>query len=240
MSAFGGPNIIDDGLVLYLDAGNRKSYPGSGTTWFDKSGRGNNGTLINGPTFNTGSLGSVVFDGVNDYIGLGTPSVLNITSNLTINSWVNLTIFPTNSNNSTIYEKGYIVPNEQTFFRFTTDSGVTSLDCGTYNGSNILTKLTLTGSNANLITTGSWNNLVGQYDGSNWNIYVNGNLSSQTLTNQGPVPSAAPISIGAAYIATGYARFLNGRIAITQVYNRALTASEILQNYNATKGRFGL
>jgi hypothetical protein len=177
---------------------------------------------------------------VNDYIGLGTPSVLNITSNLTINSWVNLTIFPTDNNNSTIYEKGYIVPNEQTFFRFNTTSGVTSLDCGTYNGSNIFTRISLTGSYASLITTGSWNNLVGQYDGSNWNIYVNGNLSSQTLTNQGPVPSAAPISIGAAYISTGYARFLNGRIAITQVYNRALSADEVLQNYNATKGRFGL
>ena len=64
MSAFGGPNIITDGLVLNLDAGNIKSYPESGTTWFDKSGNGNDGTLTNGPTFDSGSLGSIVFDGV--------------------------------------------------------------------------------------------------------------------------------------------------------------------------------
>jgi hypothetical protein len=240
MPVAAGPDSIETGLVLSLDAADRNSYVSGSTTWFDLSGNNNSGSLVNSPTFNTGSLGSIVFDGVNDYINLGNPSILNITSRLTINSWVNLTTFPSENTNSTIYEKGYIVPNEQTLFRFNTTSGVTSLDCGTYNGSNIFTRLTLTGSNANLITTGSWNNLVGQYDGSNWNIYVNGNLLSQTLTNQGPVLSTAPISIGAAYISTSYNRFFNGRIASVQIYNRALSAQEVLQNYNAQKSRFGL
>lgn len=71
MSAFGGPNIIEDGLVLYLDAGNRKSYPGSGTTWFDISGYKSTGILTNGPTFNSSSLGSLVFDGINNYVNFG-------------------------------------------------------------------------------------------------------------------------------------------------------------------------
>lgn len=58
MAAHGGPNIVEDGLVLYLDAANKKSYPGSGTVWKDLSGNGNDGTLTNGPTFGSTNLGS--------------------------------------------------------------------------------------------------------------------------------------------------------------------------------------
>ena len=65
MSAAGGPDIIEDGLVLALDAGNVKSYPGSGTTWYDKSGNSNDGTLINGPTY---SNNTIVTDGSNDRV----------------------------------------------------------------------------------------------------------------------------------------------------------------------------
>ena len=61
------PSIVTNGLVLCLDAANSKSYPGSGTTWTDLSGRGNNGTLVNGVGYNSGNLGSLVFDGVDDY-----------------------------------------------------------------------------------------------------------------------------------------------------------------------------
>jgi hypothetical protein len=68
---FTGPNIVTDGLVLYLDAANQKSYPGTGTTWNDLSGNGNNGTLVNGPTFNSDNNGSIVFDGVDDYVNFG-------------------------------------------------------------------------------------------------------------------------------------------------------------------------
>ena len=235
------PQIVTNGLVLALDAGNTKSYPGTGTTWFDKSGYANNGTLTNGPTFSSANGGSIVFDGGDDYIALGTPTSLNITSSITINTWVNLNAFPSNTN-ATIYDKGYDNTNEQTFFTFNNQGGVNSLSCGTYTtvgNINYFTKLTLTGSYASLITTGSWNNLVGQYDGSSWNIYVNGNLLSQTTT-QGPKPSTSPVAIGAAYISSGYQRFLNGRIASTQVYNRSLSASEVQQNFNALRGRFGI
>ena len=62
------PRTITDGLVLCLDAANSKSYPGSGTTWTDLSGNGNNGTLVNGPTYSSSNGGSLVFDGTNDYI----------------------------------------------------------------------------------------------------------------------------------------------------------------------------
>ena len=70
-AAASGPNIVEDGLVLALDAGNTKSYPGSGTTWTDLSGKGNNGTLTNGPTFDSGNGGAIFFDGGNDYVTTG-------------------------------------------------------------------------------------------------------------------------------------------------------------------------
>ena len=72
MGAAAGPNVVEDGLVLALDAGNTQSYPGSGTAWTDISGKGNNGTLTNGPTYSSADGGAIVFDGINDHIDLGT------------------------------------------------------------------------------------------------------------------------------------------------------------------------
>lgn len=71
MSIYGGPDIITDGLVFCLDAANSKSYPGTGTAWTDLSGNDNNGTLTNGPTFDSSNGGSIVFDGVNDQVNCG-------------------------------------------------------------------------------------------------------------------------------------------------------------------------
>ena len=91
MSTLQSGHIITDGLVIALDAANTKSYPGSGTTWSDLSGNSNNGTLTNGPTFNSRNGGSIVFDGVDDYVTLGTPSILNgVQLPLTICGWGNL------------------------------------------------------------------------------------------------------------------------------------------------------
>jgi hypothetical protein len=233
-----GPNIVTNGLVLALDAANTKSYPGSGTTWRDLC-RNNNGTLVNGPTFNSANGGSIVFDGGDDYIALGTPAILNITGSITINSWVKVIAFPSSTGIGTIYEKGYDNTVDQTFFRFRNNAGAQVIDVGTYTtigDTNYMTTYTVGSS----ITIGTWNNIIGQYDGANWNLYLNGVLVSSTLKNQGPLPSTSPSSIGAAYISTGYQRFFNGNIASVQIYNRALSASEVEQNYNALKGRFNL
>ena len=91
---YNGPHIATDGLVLYLDAANIKSYPGSGTTWSDLSGNNNSGTLTNGPTFSTGSLGSIVFDGTDDYLNIPDSTAMQVGDVFTINAW----IFPTNLN----------------------------------------------------------------------------------------------------------------------------------------------
>ena len=90
MSFNNGPTVVTNGLVLALDAGDRNSYVSGSTTWFDLTGV-NNGTLTNGPTFNTGSGGSIVFDGVDDYVNLGANSSNYSRTSFTIDSWVKFT-----------------------------------------------------------------------------------------------------------------------------------------------------
>ena len=89
MSYHNGPRIVTDGLVIYVDAGNSKSYPGTGTSWYDISGSGNDGTLINDVGFNSDNGGSLVFDGVNDYVNCGSISS-QFTANVTAETWIYL------------------------------------------------------------------------------------------------------------------------------------------------------
>ena len=231
-SSFGlnttSPKIVRGGLVLNLDVGQQTSYRGSGTVWTDLSGLGNNGTLVGGVGYNSSNGGSLVF--ANNYVALGKPSSLNILGNITINSWVNLSSLP--GGFASIYENGYDGINDQTFFRF----NGSLLEVGNYRSTGDQYVSWSFGSN---IVANKWYHIVGQYDGTNWKLYLNGN---QVASNAalGPISSTAPISIGAAYIASGYTRYFNGNIAQVSIYNRALTATEIQQNFNALRGRFGI
>ena len=231
------PSIVMSGLVLALDAGNTKSYLGSGTTWTDLSGRGNTGTLTNGPTYSSANGGSIVFDGTNDYATLGTPSSLNITGSITINSWVKFSSLPSSGNWSTIYEKGYDGTNDQTYLRYTGSSG--GIEFGTYTQTNFTTYSTtyVVGSS---ILVNNWCNIVGVFDGFKFSIYLNNVLVSQTSYVGSLFGSSAPVSIGAASISGSYQRFLSGNISSVQAYNRALSAAEVSQNFNALRGRFSI
>jgi hypothetical protein len=219
MSAFGGPNIIDDGLVLYLDAGNRKSYPGSGTTWFDKSGRGNNGTLINGPTFNTGSLGSVVFDGVDDYCS---GSIL-VPSSFTVNFWLK----PLQLRN---FNPGVAINDWGDFIWHTTSNG--SIYCGTDLSQRFTPSSTGCGPGAVLVNT--IYNFTYTFISRVGSLYKNGVLITTSNNHVTPVSAGTVKAYSAPYSPS------NADFYIFQIYNRALSAQEVLQNYNATKGRFGL
>ena len=90
MSTRYNPSIVRDNLVLYLDAANTKSYPGSGTTWTDISRKGTDGTLTNGATFNSDNMGRIVFDGTNDYVDITSLPVISSTSAMTMEAWVNV------------------------------------------------------------------------------------------------------------------------------------------------------
>jgi len=230
MSYNNGPKIVSDGLVLCLDAGNVKSYPGSGTAWNDLSGNNNTGTLTNGPTF-TGSFGgSIVFDGSNDYINLGNASniISASQSQISVNTWVKTNVVNqdkkilvnvTSGTNSITGIYFSIGPSPyNTYFGMTTSGGQTDA-AYTQN-----------------ISTTSYSNLCGTYDGSNIRLYLNGNLvATKSLT--GTISNTGITRI------SGYdnnAEVWNGNIAQVSIYNRALSASEVLQNYNANKGRFDL
>jgi hypothetical protein len=224
MGFYRGPSIIKDGLVLYLDAANTKSYPTTGTTWSDLSGNGNNGTLINGPTFDSGNNGSIVFDGVDDYVTFGNnvifSSTLNSNTNWSISYWTNPI---TNGRildrgNISIDPTGALELNVQNISRNNTGGGSSSLS-------------------VNIIGTG-WNCITVTRTSSlllSW--YLNGIFSnSSQLTESYGGSGIWKIGRRAANTSSIY----QGNIAQTQIYNRVLTPDEILQNYNATKSRYGL
>lgn len=223
MSATGGPDIVEDGLVLALDAANVKSYPGSGTTWSDLSGNGNNGTLVNGVGFNSDNLGSLVFDGVDDYIPI--PSLLNSQSigsltQLTVSLWLNMSVYGSNMPFST-GQTG----NDRIYYW--TESSLNMWRIGDY---------TSTVGQSTLPTVGSWFQTVLVISGLTLNAYLNGQFDytgTYTAFN-----TADFVTIGRHGTQNAY-RY-NGNISQVQIYNKALTAQEVLQNYNATKGRYGL
>jgi hypothetical protein len=235
----GGPNIVTDKLVLHLDAANPQSYPGSGTTWTELTINQNNGTLTNNPTFNSTNCGSIVFNGTNTTVELGNPASLSITTSLTLTSWIYVT--STATYGSIISKWGFAASSAKVYksavFQTT---NYYYLDISN-NGVNDIYRLS-----AQPLQTNTWYNTVGVYTSEptpTIDIYINGQLSNGTLV--GTVPSTlntvstANVSLGTDNAAGG-GNFFTGRIATAQVYNKALSATEIQSNYNALKGRFGL
>jgi hypothetical protein len=228
----GGVNIVTNGLVLYLDASNTKSYVSGSTIWNDVSRSGNNGTLTNGPTFNSGNGGSIVFDGTNDYVLIDSNFSLNTSIGFTINLWFKLTSyssqFPTLFTLKTNSASGLAL-------LLTTEAAYSPLTFG-WNGISYKPSTT--------ILIGIWNSISIIYNGSgistisNFIFYING--TPVNLSPSGAFEGISQINtLGT--LNSGTVNFqLNGNIAQTSIYNRALSASEVLQNFNATKSRFGL
>jgi hypothetical protein len=225
-----GPDVVDTGLVLVLDAADKLSYPGSGTSWIDLSGNNRTGTLTNGPTFSAGNQGSIVFDGTNDNIQLGNASNFLPTSAITINCWLK-------TNAAATYKKIFVTVSS--------GGGSTGLQ-GIYlsTGSppynlylGIITNIgEQSATTTQDLSTTSFSNLCGTYDGSNIRLYLNTTLVA-TQAQTGTINNGGIARI------SGYdsnAETWNGNIATFSIYNRALSATEILQNYNAVKSRFGL
>jgi hypothetical protein len=232
-------NIVRDGLVLDLDAAKRDSYPGSGTVWRDIAGGVVTGSLIGGPTFDPNNGGSIVFDGVDDYAtGFGNASTFSFIQNtgiFTISSWARLTDFTTSrgllgNNDGTTNQKGIHLNYDLTNARLALNLtyGVGGQATLIFRSNNFFSDI---GSNYVYI--------VYSGDGINCRLYKNGVLQGTSL-NYGT------FSTGDSSREMGVGRVNNsgnpwqGNIPILQIYNRGLSAAEVLQNYNATKGRFGL
>ena len=216
--------IVQSGLVLNLDAGVSSSYPGSGTTWTDLSTNGNSGTLTNGPTYSSANGGSIVFDGVNDYVNCGLATFQP--TSITLCTWVS----HSNSRDGGIIVKGNV--NELTEW---------GLSFG-YSSPHYLTARATTYTNQLLYPwTGSL------LTGFHYVCYTMVNNTSATLYVDGvqvaSTNTIGSIGLNAKNVLIGkwnnYAH-LQGNIAQVSIYNRALTAQEIQQNFIATRSRFSI
>ena len=224
MAKFNGPKIVTDGLVLCLDAGNRKSYPGSGTAWTDLSGRGNIGELINSPTYNSSNLGYFQFV-TDDYARIPNNTDLD-TQTPSVEVWVKTN---TTTQAGFWFEKGAVNTQYSLFQEGADIQWRHYFTDGTLN-----TQSTTTSSYLN---TSDYFQVVGTYNKQQKITYING-IARTTTNETRPVNfNSGGVTIG--MFNSGSYKY-NGNIAIVQVYNRALSASEVLDNYNTYKSRFGL
>ena len=229
LDEFTGAPVVDSSLKLWLDAGQTASYSGSGTTWTDLSGNANNGTLVNAPTFisNDGG-GCIQLDGTNDHITL--PVTGFAPPSLTIDYWI-----------KRISDNGYfwIVDNtDNPELRMLFQAGKLQIyfyDDGGY----FSTALSTT-----TFSTGSWYNITVTLTNGSQNVYINGNQEIITTTGVytgGPSGNAGEHTLGTYNRpGVGYGGYANVRIGSYRFYNRALTAAEVIQNYNALQSRYGL
>jgi hypothetical protein len=238
----GTPRMITDGLVLYIDDANTKSYPGSGTNWVDLSPSAASASLINGPTFTTNANGSIWFDNTNDYVPT---NHFQTYQRITLASWVYPMV-------QTAYES-YLI-SKSYFYATSTNSWPASLSVAA--SATMSYFFVSNGSTFQLATGGAiisgsvskntWNYVVGTYDGSNIRMYVNGvqmGITAYTgiINYSGSLSLPWTIGRSAGQFGGGVGlTYSTGSIAIASIYNRALSASEVLQNYEATRERFGV
>ena len=216
--------LVTEGLVLNLDASNAASYPGSGTAWTDLSGNGRNGTLTGGPTYSSADGGSIVFDGSNDFVQcLGSLTVTEATFVI----WIRRN-GPQDDFDGIIYSRSanatglsfFGTTNKISYTwnnavdTYTWDSGLTIPDL---TWCMIAVSVTSTAATAYLCQSGGITSAT--------------NTVSHTSTVLDDVKLAQDDLGG---------RFFNGRISVAMIYDRALSADEITQNFNALRGRYGL
>lgn len=228
-----GPKIVTNGLVLALDAADKNSYKGSGTLWKDLSGNNKNGTLINGPTFNGSRGGSITFDGTNDYVNLGVGTGINqLPADFTVSLWVRATAANSNYGNliGDYYTNSTANTNE---WQIMMNNSSANLNFYVVGPGYVIGNIS-SGFGAN-----TWINVVLTRIGSMVTLYANNNVitSATNSTSLGTVTGNFNIGIDG----NNSSEPFSGNIASVLIYkNKGLTATEVLQNYNAVKPRFGL
>lgn len=219
-----GARIVTDGLVLYLDAANPKSYPGFGTTWKDLSGNGNDGTLVNGVGYDSANNGSLVFDGVDDVVDFH----FQYSSTYSLAVWIRFT-GPTGGNRA-IVDMGVGISNSVRFYlqgeKVKIQHGSGFAENGVFSSEDVVTNLY-----AQYLVT---------FSGGQCRLYKNSELDNTgTLGN----PNTDLLNIAIGNHPTGNGSGINNLqcdFGLLQIYNRALTESEIKQNFNALRGRYGV
>jgi hypothetical protein len=228
------PHIVSDGLVLCLDAANPRSYPGSGSTWYDLSGQGNNGALTNGPTFDSANGGSIVLDGVNDHVEKSTTTFLTGNLTATIDTWIYYTGTNGTGDYKTILSFGDGPAAGDTFSIGLYDNFRIA---ASFNAGNNVTTA------QNTLSVNKWSNItITKTPGSantTTKIYLNSILQSSSGSAITPNVLSRVIRIGR-WTNDLYPYYPTMKISKASIYNKALSADEVRRNYNATKGRFGL
>jgi hypothetical protein len=223
---------LPSSLLIYLDSGNSVSYPTSGNTWYDLTNNDNDATLINSPTFIPSYSGVLQFD--NTSLEYGTiPNIGNL-SQWTVEVWFRLSE-SLNGKVTSIISNQFDLVNKLNFSIGTNNAPAnTNLAVGYYNGAWRTT--------AGFVPqTNVWYQVVGTYDGSTIRQYVNGQASGGTLNYVGTPQSGGEIRLMRRWDDTLTAsNFVDGDLAIVKVYNEALSGTQILQNFNDDKSKYGL
>ena len=221
--------IVTDGLVLCLDAASKRSYPGTGTTWTDLKG-GNNGTLANMDTsnFDESNGGSLVFDGTDEYI-YGGDTTGSITNQCSVSIWYKATGIPSNNDTaggaifgqSNNYHHGLIVLHAWAYERVLMGTRINDS----------------TNTSNNSVGNNEYHYITAQQDGSQQQIFIDGELLTYRSYSLTPYAVNPAYQIGR-WGYSSYGRHFNGHIYSVSLYNRALSADEIRQNYLSTKERY--
>ena len=231
-------SIVRSGLALHLDAANPKSYPGSGTAWTDLSGNIRDGILTNGPTYSSLNSGSIVFDGTNDYVDVTNSNgfgEVNTAPTISLEIWANIS---RKSGGGLQYQHIAGFRNDSNF-----DAYFLLLDAS---GAFVNTEARIrTASNAfdisiNYITYfDKWTHIVFTADSTRSDLYINGILLGSNTSVTGSFgASSSNFRIGQTTNAGNYP--VKGNISLVRFYNRALSAAEVTQNFNALRGRYGI
>lgn len=220
-------SIASSGLTLCLDAGNKRSYPGSGTLWTDASSTGgNDGTLVNGPVYSSANGGLLDFDGVDDYISSTSTSTTNLTGTMTCECWFKLDA--TASDWVRVFGKGDSTNRTYGLWYNTGSSYFLYQRYGTASVDVLVTRT---------VSTGVWYQMVGVSNGTSQTLYINGeSVGTGTSGSATFYSSSEGYRVGGATFHT----YHNGPISIVRLYNVALTADQVLQNFNAMRGRYGV
>jgi hypothetical protein len=218
------PGIVTTNLSMFLDAGNASSYPGSGTDWTDLSGNSRNGTLTNGPTYSSADGGSIVFDGTNDFV--------QCSGSITATAATFVTWIRRNGTQSDydgiIYSRGATATGIQFF-------GTTNRIAYTWNNA----VNTYTWNSGLTLPDLTWCMIAVSVTSSSATAYLcqSSGITSATNTVSHTSTTLNDIKIGQDDLG---GRFFTGNIATAMIYDRALAADEILQNYRALAWRYGL
>ena len=239
LTSGGVASLVTEDLVLNLVAFDTSSWTGSGSTWYDLSGQSQNGTIYGASASTVGNdgsgTGSFLFDGYNDRVECGTITGFAADDEITLEAWVRLTSLTADDGDSCFIIQG---GDSGLHYDFKTNGNYISFRVGGGSSGTINTSST--------VSTNTWYHLVGTHNGTTSNFYLNNSLqgtkshnyafNNSSVTDLGryrytPLGGGSPSSTNSGQ--------LNGYLSVVRIYQKALTASEVSQNYNLDKSRFG-